>query len=302
MKKTALVMLSILALVTLSAVPIKPSHAGLEKIAWINPTYRGNDYYLGWVVAFEAGTNWEVSVMIENDYNPPGPATEAQLNISTIIMWFSWGKNYTHRYSTPQTLAPGDTRVFTVSNMTPSTSEVPEIWVYSYMMYVEIVNATSGPLGVVTTWTWGAWDYQFAVYSSNHLQAEQLYDKLQPIFGGSTPMFPFFNISEAVVRYIEAYFEYQMGTQAHTTGDFSSANEHYGNAEALFEEALSIYEERGTAMEDAELNSTNYNAQANLILANAAMMNSYAWMFFGIGWILIGIGVIIFGAKKPKPT
>jgi len=301
MKKTALIMLSIISLVTLSSFAIMPSQAYIQHTGWTNPTYRGyDDFYQQSVVAYQEGTYWSFSVMILNDWWPP--SAETQINISAIIVYFGWGKNYTHRFTTPEVLAYGETKVFSVSNMTPSTSEVPEIWYYDYWMYVEIVNATSGPTEVVSTWTSWMWDYYFAVYSANHLGAQQLRDKIETLFYSGPTMFMPLNVTEAFVLYIQAYFEYQLGYQAHGRGDFSAANTHYGNAESLFDQALSVWEQKGTAMENATLNSKNAQADANLISANAALVNSYAWMFFGIGWVLIGIGIIIYGAKKPKPA
>jgi hypothetical protein len=307
MKKATLVMLSVIAFAILSALPIKPSQAYIEGVAWTNPTYRGyDDYHNQWVVAYEEGATWTVSAMIYNNYNPPGPATEAQMNISTIIMWFEWGKNYTHRFTTPETLAPGETRIFTFSNMTPPTSEAPELWTYEYELIVEVVNATSGPLGFVFYWSWWNWDYDFAVYSSDHLETQQLRDKLETLFGMG-PMWLPMNVTEAMVLYTQGYFEYQSGNQTHERGDFSAAKTYFENAEDLFNQALTVYEQKGTAIEDTNLsykealaNATRDNAQANLVSANAALINSYAWMFFGIGWVLIGIGIIIYGARKPK--
>jgi len=309
MKKAALVMLSIIAFVMLSALPIKLSQASLEGVAWTNPTYRAyDDYYNQWVVAYEEGTTWTLSVMVYNNYNPPGPAIEGQMNISAIIVWFDWGKNYTHRFTAPQTLAIGETKTFTFSNTTPSTSEAPELWTYEYALHMEIVNATSGPLGVLSTWSWWNWDYNFAVYSSDHLEVQQLRDKLETLFGMGPMWFPM-NVTEAMVLFIQGYLEYQLGYQAHERGDFSTAKTYFENAEDLFNQSLAAYEQRGTAMEDADLNfrenlanATRDDAQANLISANAALINSYSWMFFGIGWVLIGIGIIIFGARWSKPT
>ncbi len=299
-------MLSIIVFVMLSTFPIKQSRASIERISWINPIYRGYDDFLGWVVGYQEGTNWEVSVMIENDWWPPPEKT--QINISAIIMHFGWGKNYTHRYTTPEVLSYGETRIFTVSNMTPLTSEFPEYWTYDYRMYVEIANASSGPTEVVDTWAWWNWDYNFAIFSADHLEAQRLYDKLEMMFMGGPVMLPFLNISEAMVLFIQGYFEFQLGDQAHNVGDFSTAKTYYESADNLFNQALVVYEQKGTAMEDMTLNyknsltnATKDNAQANLILANASLINSYAWMFFGIGWILIGIGIIIYGARKAKP-
>jgi len=296
MNKTALIMVTIVAVAALSVAFVKPAQAIPSRTRWINPVYRGSDRYLGNVVAYSRGTNWELSVMIEN--NLPAPA-----NISTIIVYFDWGMNYTHRFSPPVELAIDEVRVFTVSNMTPSTSEAPEMWSYTYDMYVERVNSTSGPLRVVGTWRWRSyysqWDYDFAIYSANHLQAELLYDKLYSLLGSSPTLFYYFsNVSQAMVRYFQAYFEFQAGTRAHDLGDFSTANQHYMNADTLLGEMLTIYGEIGSTMENATLDY----AQASLILANAALINSYAWMFFGIGWVLIGIGIIIYGAKRPKPS
>lgn len=299
MKKTALVMLSIIAFVMLSAFSIKPSQASIEAVGWTHPAYRGYDqFYHQNIIAYQEGTSWGISIMMLNDWWPPSAQT--QLNISTITVNFGWGKNYTYRFATPEALAYGETRTFTVSNITPSTSEVPEIWTYDYTLYVEIVNATSGPLDVVSTWSWWTWDYNFAIYSADHLKTQQLYNKLQTMFMGG-PMWMFGNISEVIVLYTQAYFEYQLGTQAHNVGDFYTANMYYGNSSDLINEALSVYEQKGTALEDASLNYKEALANANLISANAALVNSYAWMFFGIGWVLIGIGIIIYGTRKPKP-
>ncbi len=308
MKKVTLAMLSILAFLMVSTLPIRPSQASIDAVAWTNPTYRGYDDYLDeWVVAYEEGATWEVSVMVHNNYNPPGPAVRAQINISTLIVWFGWGKNYTHRFATPEAIGPDETRFFTFSNITPSTDEAPELWTYQYRLIIEVVNATTGPLDFVFYWSYWNWDSRFAVYSLDHLEVQQLRDELESFYSMMMAWLPA-NVTQARILLFQGYFEYYQGYQAHERGDLSLAKTHFETADGLYNQALSVYEQRGTAIEDAELlyrealaNSTRDSGQASLISANAALINSYAVMFFGIGWVLIGIGIIVYGMRRPQP-
>ncbi len=277
--------------------------------AWVEPAYKGYDAYYGRdITGYLQNTNWTFS-MSYTYYGMP------QFNISAIRIYFDWGKNYTHRYSPPLALKNGQTRLFTISNMTPPVEETSELWEHSYYVHIDNVNSTVAPMRELFSVSAYSGDY-FAVLSEDHLACLNLWYKYGMMFGDSLPMsaayspFPFFaNITATQVNMTRAIFEFQQGFAIFEAGVFGTARSHLERGDSYFNSALNVWLEKGTALEDAglaHLNSeTNYNnalADGTRKQADASMVNSYGWVLFGLGWTFIGIGLIIYGIRKPKTT
>ena len=303
MKRKALFTLSIILLLA-PLLNTRNVTASIQRFAWINATVGEDPYYRQNVVAYKAGTPWNISISVYNDYltPPPPPRIYLPVNITAIKVYFDWGAWYNYTFKTPVRMNPLEVRVFNIGNLTPIISAVPETWVYSYTVYVEYV--TSIDPSPKMDWTWSG--SNFAVMSEAHFHSFLLYNKLKGFM--TTPIPPsLINSTEAQVLLIKAYLEYTIGLQHYRNGAFEDARVHLQSADVYFADALNAWNQRGTAFEDAMLayynaltNATGKNADAELIQANAALNNAYGWIFFGIGWILIGVGIIVYGARKPK--
>lgn len=104
---------------------------------WVNPAYMEPDMFYDTIVGYLEET-WTFTTSWTNFGSIP-------LNVSAIRIYFDWGKNYTHNFSTPLQIMPGNTEIFQISNMTPSTEEAPELWTHEYIVYIDSVNSTSPP-------------------------------------------------------------------------------------------------------------------------------------------------------------
>jgi len=305
MKRKALLAISIILLLT-PLLNARNAIASIQRFAWTNATVGEDPYYGRNVIAYKAGTPWNISISVYNDYltPPPPPRIYLPVNITAIKVYFDWGDWYNYTFKKPVYMKPGEVRVFSIGNLTPTISDVPEIWVYSYTIYVEYVTSTDPSPKM--DWSWSG--SNFALMSEAHFHSFLLYNKLKGIMTGiAIPSLSLINSTEAQVLLVKAYLEYTLGLQYYKNGAFEDARVHLQSADAYFANALNAWNEKGTAFEDAMLtyynaltNATEKNANAELIQASAALNNAYGWIFFGIGWILIGVGVIVYGARKPK--
>jgi len=309
-KIATILCLSMLSLTMLAlAVPAKAfdgNHYG-----WVGPAFTGYDpYYDQYITGYVTGTNWDLTISWTNPYFP------TPINVSAIRVLFDWGKNYTYGYTTPIQVGSGLTQVFTVYNVTPPTSEAPELWTHSYQIFIDHVNATEPPygeLGSITPFSPGS---GFAVLSADHLECLNVMSKYSLFLGPTlmqaqmvTPTAFFPNITEAQVLLMQAMLEFNQGEQMFTAGVFSQARMHFDNGDALFTQALTVWNDKGSALEDADLAYKNgqadyYSGQGQyyIALGDASKTNAYGWVLFGIGWVFIGIGVIVYGYRRPKPA
>lgn len=303
-KITAMLGLLTLSLILLTmATPARASLVG--EPAWVEPAYVGQDNYYGeYIVGYLTGTYWNFSFSWVNDYGDPQ-------NISAARMYFDWGQNYTYSYSTPLMIMPGMTQTWTISNMTPPIADAPELWTHDYYLYLDRVNSTAAPYGPLSSFS-VTHGHNFAVLSTDHLACLNIWFRLGTfMFDGpmvtmqQTSTLP--SITRVQILMMQASMEFQQGMNIFDAGVFGTAKTHLQSAESLFNDALTAWDEKGTAMEDAELNATlaqtnYYNAQADATrkTADASIVNAYGWLFFGIGWTFIGIGIIVYGLRRPK--
>ncbi len=290
--KTAYIM-SFLMLSLLTVALTNQAKAQPINFAWLEPDYVGEDPYTGEdIIGYLEGTEWNYTMSYTNTDSDP-------INVSAVRTYFTWGQNYTYGYATPLQIMPGTTYVFNIFNVTPSVSQAPEHWTYSYQVWIEHVNGTSPPYTNYTMMVSGG--SHFAVLSTDHLTDLNIWFKYWMFLEGSMTTFPFFlNFTESQVLFTQSMFELNQGFQIYQTGMFGSARTHLQNGDTLFNEALAAWNQTGSALDDANVNFQN--AQGNYYngLGDSSRANGYGWLLFGLGWVFIGIGVIAYGARRPK--
>lgn len=283
---------------------------------WVEPAFNGYDPYydqapdyVTHIVGYEEGTNWNLVLTWTNYEAPPS------INVSAIRVFFDWGKNYTYSFAAPIQVMRGMTQTFSVYNVTPSTAEASELWTHSYQIWIDHVNDTAPPFGNAGTIFFNSGS-GFAVLSEDHLECLEIMSKYGSFLGpvamaqidGPSPVGFFPNITEAQVLLMQAMLEFSQGEQMFDAGIFSSARTHFDNGDALFTQALTVWNTKGSALEQADLDYKNaqgsyYAGQGQYYaaLGEAAKTNAYGWVLFGVGWVFIGIGVIVYGYRRPKP-
>ena len=113
--------------------------------------------------------------------------------------------------------------------------------------------------------------------------------------------FPFnLNFTEAQVLFTQGMFELYQGYQIYLAGMFGTARTHLQNGDALFTQAITSWNQTGSALDDANVNFQNSQGNYFNALADSSRANGYGWLLFGLGWVFIGIGVIAYGARRPK--
>jgi hypothetical protein len=304
-KLNTMICFLMLSLVTFALVAhTKAAPPTLNTFAWVEPDYKGTDVSISGdpeVVGYRENTNWTFTMSWTNN------AYLYQINISAIRVYFSWGKNYTHSFSTPVTVEPYQTRSFTITDVTPNVTDTSELWYHSYYVYIHHVNSTTAPMEEAATSPLNVhYGSYFMVLSSDHLTCLELWSRLSNflrdgpmVMAGQTIIAPDY-IAKVEVLMAKAQMEYAIGTDILNAGVYGEAKTHLLTAEDLYNQALTTWDERGTAMEDADMNFTKSETAYNYALANAANVNAYGWLLFGLGWTFIGLGVIIYGLRRPK--
>jgi len=315
MKKFTVVLFSILLCTLISMSAINQTQANIEEWTWLPPYIKkGRDDYYGvgtYVVIYRHGSTVKLTVPVRNDGYSNG------LNVSKVIISFDWGQNKTLDLSANiKQVGWLETEIFTVSFTADATEAVSGDWAHTYTIYVEHVNATTGPTRIVGTWSrawnWPTVDYKFVVYSTDQADALDLSEECDS-YAITYPSDYFTNVNASQLRG-QAAIEADLGDTYYTRGEYDSAKTQYETALDLYDQALTAEKEWRTKAEEAELNVTLTEAAAYMTYANAAMKQaeaamkqadaavnqSYAWMFFGIGFIFMGIATIIYASKKPK--
>jgi len=270
----------------------------------MNKGYDG--HYGAYVVIYKDGSTVNLIVPVENDWYTNG------LNVSKVIVSFDWGQNKTLDLSANiEQVGWQETKVFTVSFTANATEAVSSDWAHEYTIYVEHVNATTGPTEIVTP-TWAVdWDdfsgadYMFVVFSTDQADAQDLSQECDS-YASTYPTWSFTNINASQLAG-QAGIEASLGDMYYTRGDYASAKTQYQTALSLYSQALAAEAEWRTRVEEAELEIALTEAEANLATANAmlrqadAVVNqSYTWMLFGLGFVFMGIATIVYAYRKPK--
>lgn len=296
MRKKSAILFGFLLATLISMSMTSVVQAYISDYRWIGACYYGYDYFLDdSVVAYETDEDATLIVSVYSSWYVGYPIYDyVPVNVSAVKVGFDWGVNYTSTEcseASPVQIEPFESRVFTVTFTVPATTTASNLVVHWYTIYVEHVNSTTGPKKIVGTWT--EYDDDFAVYSADQTDAQELAQKLDeydyPAPAAGVINYYRSDCFEARVLWEEGTREEAAGYDSYNSGNFTDAKTHYENAKTKYDEALSVLSSRGKELENVDITS-----------ANAAMNESLAWIIFGIGMVLIGVGVIIYAVKKPK--
>ena len=306
MKKNTTILLSISLCALISMLAISPAQAYIERFTWLPPYMKkGYDSYYGeYVVIYKDDSAVNLIVPVKNELYPNG------LNVSKVIVSFDWGQNKTLNLSANiEQVGWHETEIFTVSFTASATEAISSDWAHEYTIYVEHVNATTGPTEIVDTWSrpWDWWspDYLFVVFSTDQADAfdsSQEYDA----YASAYPSWTFSNINASQLAG-QASIEASLGDIYYTRGDYTSAETQYQTALDLYNQALAAEAAWETKVEEANLEIALTEAEANMATANAmlrqadaAVNQSYSWILFGIGFVFMGIATIVYASRKPQ--
>jgi hypothetical protein len=311
MKKIIATSLGLLLAILISALTIRPIHAGITPpITWIKPVRIPTpDPFLGTVsVAYIAGSTWIVNVRVTNDATNGTDPMDAR--VYRIAVWFDWNRFYNTTVNV--LIKNGDTYLFTVNGTMESTSIASNLFTHSYKVYVEYeITYQSGGGTVTQKKTWGpSTGSNFAVLSQQQydsVRASLNYDEFEDEVDGYVD-----DYAESFSLYVQAEREAEMGDTSYLEGEFSSALLHYNTALDLLDQSWTKYttikaeddsitlDKKQAELDAMKANTTAILAHANAV-ATATVINAVAFAFFGIGFIFFGIAAIFY-ARKPKPT
>lgn len=330
MKRTSLIVF--LAATLVSFYVSGPVNAYVSSVNFVGAFYRGSDtFYAASVVAYKAGANVTLAVNVVNDYynyslSPP----YSPVNISAVIVGFDWGRNYTSTEaseSNPVQMQPWQSRVFTITLNLPTN--VTNLVTHRYTIYVEHIDRLTGTLKrIVGTWTWTGSD--FAVYSAEQADAQDLYQQLVNI-GLVTPTyyyyytppimdFPYLPIvsSEARMLWTKARTDASVGSTYYARGDFANAKARYQTAYNMANQSLAIEATKSTSLEDAFRNLISSTSQAMnttaessetfsdalMKMAESSATQAQAFLILSVGLsigvIMVGLGALLYGLAKRK--
>lgn len=331
MKKVSTALFGFVLLALISMLVVYPAQADVSTPSFIGVCYRGQDLFYGYysVVAYERGASGTVAVNVYNYgfYLPPYWRYDTA-NISAVGVHFDWMDKDTYINSTdydmsktnPYELEYDESASFIIEFTIPD--DVSNLLLHRYEIVVINVNATGGETVI---WTYSG--SNFAIYSADQADAQELYLELKSLLVGEPPYVPplyepsDFISTEARILWTNATIEAYTGMMCYMRGDFAGAKEDYQSSRDLVDQAFASELQKGVVIEDSEINEKNaeanyYNSQADYyeklgnaskteadaatVQANAALNQSYAYLLFGLGWVLIGVGIIVYTIRKPK--
>jgi len=263
--------------------------------SWIGAAYRGYDPFYDptlhtYVYAYEENTNAILSITITAN-------STHQLNVSSVRIAFDWADGtYNGSYADEVISAENlliipkaVSRIVGIGFTVPSTSVASNLYLHSYTIIVEHVNATSGP--TETTQMTPQFASNFAVYSADQGSAQELNATVITVKTPTTG----FNSSRAKMLCYKAQNETSTGDMCYKRGDFAGAKTHYSNALTLYNSAYIAEETFSVTSEDLIVNATKVRIQ--LDEARIKQVESWASMVFstGITLTLFGVTTVLFG-------
>ncbi len=306
MKKFTAILFSVLLCALISMLSIGPAQAYIERFTWL-PPYMEKGYntdYGAYVVIYKDGSAVSLIVPVENDWYPNG------LNVSKVIVSFDWGQNKTLDLSANiEQVRWQETEIFTVSFTASAAEAISSEWPHEYTIYVEHVNATTGPTEIVDTWSrqwnsWGSPAYLYVVFTADQADAHDLSMECDS-YASTYPVWSFSNINASQLAG-QANIAASLGDMYYTRGDYASAKTQYQTALNSYGQALAAEAGWRTKVEEAELEIALTEAEANMATANAMLRQadatvnqSYTWMLFGLGFVFMGIATIVYAYRKP---
>jgi len=310
MRKVSLLVILVLAFGTLASTSmIRTAKADIDRWDWLGQVHEYDPYWdASDVTVFPEESTATLTVTVDN---PPGADP---LNVSAVIVWLDWNENFSSpecSEDSPWVIEALRSHTFTVIVDVPSTSTASNLVVHDYTIYVEEVNATTGPKEVSIHDT--ATDDDFIVYSTTQKDAQRLYDKLDALNDTVDP--DDFESIEAVASWYNGTFQYDFGLSSHTSGDFSDAKTYYEDALELFYDALSTETDFQKDFEDLEILAAQAvvaQLQANAsylealgdaakIRAQAFNIQAIALVVFGLGFLMFGVAAVVWAYRRPIP-
>ncbi len=301
MKKLIAVLLGFFLVSTISMTMIAPAKAGINIGMW-QPPYVDIDG----TVIYKDGTTASALMVIVNDAVP-------LMNVSKITFnFYTLGMNRSLDLSPPQQLQHDQVGAFTVSFTADVTAFYPGAS-YTFNVIIEWVNATTGPMRNVGSWTYPRTSLGmelFRAYPAAQVDAIDSLQKYQAYYN----FYFFYNWRSVLAqeKANKAVIVKGLGDTSYNRGNYASAVISYNNANAYWEEAISEEGDWRTLVDNADLNVSLTQASASMRMADAAfleasaaMTNANGWFFIGIGFAigfsLIGIAAVIYALRKPKP-
>jgi hypothetical protein len=308
MKKLTAILFTISLCALISMFATKPAQAYIERFTWLPPYIKkGYDSHYGDdVVIYKDGASASLIVPVRNTAYWDG------LNVSKVIISFDWGQNETLDLSTDiKQVGWQETEIFTVTFTASASDAVSSEWAHEYTIYVEHVNATTGPTETLEPWSrdWDWWypGYLFVVFPADQADACDCAEECNA-YADAFPTWSFNNINASHLAG-QASIKASLGEMHYTHGDYSLAETRYQEAIDLYGDALAAEAEWETKVDQAELEIALTEADANMAMANAllkeadaAVNQSYSWMLFGLGFVLIGVATIVYAFRKPMAS
>jgi len=299
MNKKSLLLISLVSWTLLFGVISNIARADITSWKWLGYAYNDYDsFHRATVYAYEEKSTAVLSVTVYNDYVSGKP-----VNISAVKVGLDWGKNYTSSMTSsdaPYVIPWHETRVIPIVFTMPNLTEVSNQAQYSYTLYLEHVNATTGPTKVTSLKKFDSTNF-VVVYSSDQVNAQktkQIVEEMQDTTSASD-----FNSTKAKLLWMKAENETFVAGLLYAQGNFAGAKTHYGTALSLLNQALAAEEAKGGGFDDAQVQLLQ--AQAKSFEATANYMNglSNMWVLIGVAAVLFAIGYIIRGlAALRKPV
>ena len=306
MKKFTAILFSILLCALISMLVTSPAQAYIERFTWLPPYMKKgyDDHYGDDVVIYKHGSSASLIVPVKNDWYSDG------LNVSKVIISFDWGQNKTLDLSTDiKQVGWQETEMFTVTFTASATDAVSSEWAHEYDIYVEHVNATTGPTEIVDTWSrpWDWWwpNYLFVVFPTDQANAYDLSEE----YGAYASAYPTWSFSNSNASQLagKASIEASLGETYYTRGDYASAETQYQTALDRYSQALAAELKWETKVDEAELDIALTEADANMATANAALRQadaaiyqSFSLILFGLGFVFMGVATIVYAMRKSK--
>jgi hypothetical protein len=297
MKKISILLCSFLFAALILMLTISPAQAHIDNVTWLQPYLEkdGN-------VVYEHGSTASLLVPVTNDVG----GAENGLNVSEVIISFGWGQNKTSGLSEIVQIRDGRTVVFTVSFTASATETITSEKAWDYTIYVEHVNATTGPTKIVDTLAKDRVEVGgelFVVYSTDQAEAWELRETIERIALNRPFVDLSFNSSEAKLDVYKAENETSYGNDLYDRGDFDSAKAHYNAALDLYNGAYATEESLGPILDDLfvrkiQATISNMEAQASLTTAysTTSILLGSAVVLFGIGYVIKQLGIL----RKPE--
>ena len=264
--------------------------ASIDNYNWISTVVRNqyDPFYGSSVTAYEENTSAFLVVSVSNDYYA------GQLNVSAVKVGFDWGVNYTSSECSPDNpfgIASSQLHVFMINFTVPSALFASNLMTHSYTIYAESVNSTTGPKGIIKSWTMNG--DGFAVFSTDQAAANEYEQQVNAYPTSNLNGIPFLTANARQLLQ-ESNIAKTLASDSYMRGDFSKAATYYKNSLDSIQQAWSNETSKWSTFEDAI---------ASLLQGggNLLTMQGYAWLIFAVGFLIMSIGVLIFLARRRTP-